>query len=274
MSREDLPHPNPGLEVEAEASRRLIGESGERELSQEEKFAKIRDLVTAKFSGQMPDVFFMHTGGIDKNERGPMGYRSTVYSQLSEHGIATGGRTRIIAGAEIAKAVPELKIVTNSFNRFDPEMPSMATVNKEELVRRGIDPDRISLEENSFSTVTQLVEMVNEAVKNKWLKVVAMTNTYHLPRMSAMYEHLEEIINDAQFQETLKKFRQQGVQVEFVCAEDVLRIMGGHFIPYLEAVENMPEFARTKETEAQGLADLKAGKYRVVLKPEKPRGPS
>ncbi len=246
-------------------------ENVETELSAEAKTAKIKDLVTAGFGGQVPDVFFANTGGIAESNRGPMGYRSSNYSQLSEHGMVTGGRTRIIAGAEIAKALPEIPIVTNSFNRFDPEVPSMASVNKEEFVRRGIDSERIILEEGSFSTITQLTEMVKLAVDNGWLKIVAMTNRYHLPRMTEMYARLDQIVDDAEFQETLAKFKNQGSRVEFVCAEDIMRLMGGHFVTYLEAVEKMPEYAITLEAEAQGLEDLKAGKYRVVLKPERSR---
>lgn len=258
-------------EIGAAEARQMVDGSVMPELTTDEKTARIRELITANFGGQSPDVFIMHTGGIAENPRGPMGYRSTSYSDVSEHGIATGGRTRIIAGAEIAKALPNLKIITNSINRFDPEVPSMAVVNKEELVRRGIDPDRITREEDSFSTVTQLTEMIRLAVANNWAKIASLTNEYHHPRVQAMYERLDSIIDDAQFQKTLAKFKKQGTKVVFIDAEPVMRLIDPHFVTYLNEVAKTPQFKHTLETEAKGLADLKAGHYRVVLKPEAPR---
>lgn len=244
-------------EIGATEARQMVDGLAQPELTAEATIARIRELITANFDGQLPDVFIMNTGGIAENPRGPMGYKSTTYSQVSEHGIATGGRTRIIAGTEIAKALPSLKIVTNSVNRFDPEVPSMARVNKEELVRRGIDPDRITLEEDSFSTVTQLTEMVRLAVANNWTRIASLTNGYHHPRIQAMYERLNTIVDDAQFQKTLAKFKKQGTKVAFIDAESVMRLIDPHFITYLSEVSKTPQFRRTLETEAKGLADLK-----------------
>lgn len=239
-------------------------------LSPEEKLTAIRTVLTEGFGGEAPDVIFAHSGGMYyREERGV--HRTTSYSQLTEHGQATGGRLRVIATAKIAEAVPEAQIVTNSFNRFDPDEPSMASIVKGELTDRGVDPQRIEMEEQSFTTITQMVEMVKLAVEKNWTKVVAMTNEFHYPRMTAMFERLDTIIDDDEFQKTLTAFKERGVQVKFIPAEQILRLIDPHFTAYIERVVQSEAYAKTVAAEAQGLEDLLAGKYRVVLNPEKPR---
>ncbi len=239
-------------------------------LSEPDKLAAIREIVARDFDGLEPDVFFSYSGGTGPIGRGGE-YRSLSYSSLSEHGIATGGRTRVIATAEIAKALPNVPIITTSFNRFNPEEPTMASVLKGELIKRGVSRERIEEEAKSFSTVTQLTEMVKLAVERGWKRVAVMTNEYHHPRMQGMYERLDSIIDDADFQKTLAKFKEQGTKVAFVDAEPVMRLIDPHFVTYLSKVARTPQFQKTLETEAKGMADLKAGKYQVVLKPEAPR---
>lgn len=235
-----------------------------------ENTAAIRAAVTAGFDGEIPDVIFAHSGGMYYDEN--RGYhRTSSYSQLTEHGQATGGRLRVIATASIAEAIPEATIVTNSFNRFDPEEPTMASVVRGELVKRGVKPERIEPEEQSFSTVTQMVEMVKMAVDKDWTKVVAMTNEFHFPRMTAMFDRLDTIIDDSDFQQTLSQFKQRGIQVRFIPAERILRMVSPHFAHYIDEVSKSEPYAKTVAMEAQGLEDLLAGKYRVVLNPEKPR---
>lgn len=241
------------------------------ELSEVDKLTAIRGLVTSGFEGhEQPDVFFSFSGGVGPSPR-PEAYRSLPYSSVSEHGIATGGRTRVIATAEIAKAFPELPIITNSYNRFDPKEPTMASIIKQELIQRGVDEGRIEEETNSFSTVTQLTEMIKLSVKEGWKRVAVMTNEYHQPRVQAMLDRLDTIIDDAEFQKTLAAFREQGTEVVLVNAEPVMRITDPHFAAYLERVEQTPQYQHTLATEAQGLKDLEAGRYRVTLTPENPR---
>ena len=240
----------------------------------------IHDLVLGLSMGQEPDVLYSFSGSIGlAGENKNVAYRSLSYSSVSEHGVATGSRTRVIATQGIAEAFPDLPIVTNSYNRFDPKEPTMASVIREELERRGVAASRISEETRSFSTITQLIEMVNDIVNNynsddgqvKWQNVAVMTNEYHQPRMKAMFNNLETIIEDQKFQDTLSQFRKMGINITFICAESVMRLQSPKFVSYLNKVEQSPQFKETLAGEAKGLADLMAGKYKVVLKPEKPR---
>lgn len=240
----------------------------------------IHNLVIGLGMGEEPDVLYSFSGGIslagaNKN----VAYRSLAYSSVGEHGVATGSRTRVIATQGIAEAFPDLPIVTNSYNRFDPEEPIMASIIRKELEKRGVAPTRISEEARSFSTITQLIEMINDAVNNhnsddgqaKWQNVAILTNEYHLPRLKCMFENLETVIEDPKFQDTLSQFRKMGINITFISAESVMRLQSPKFITYLNKVEQSPQFKETLAGEAKGLADLKAGKYKIVLKPEKPR---
>lgn len=233
-------------------------------------FAEIREMVVDKFDQVEPDVLFVFSAGINKGENNEE-YRSLSFSDLGEHGLVTGARTRVIAAEQIAKAIPELNIVTNSFDRFNEDTPTMASVVAQELVNRDIDSSRITQEENSFSTITQIAEMVRQSVDNGWLNIAVVTNRYHLPRTQAIYDSLDGIIEDDEFQKNLKKFKEIGGNVRFVCAEDVLSKTHYLFDAYMHKVEQTPEFQKTLQAEERGLRDLESGNYKVVLNPEKPR---
>lgn len=230
----------------------------------------VRDLVLDQLDGHEPDALFPFSAGIKQSEATGQ-WRTLAYADVGEHGLVTGSRTRVIAGAKIAEVFPEVPIVTNSFNRFDESEPTMASVVKNELIKRKINPERISLEESSFSTITQLTEMVKLANQNKWKNVVAITNTFHFPRTSEMVKQLDVIIEDDEFQESLQTFKDNGGRIGLVSAEDVMRSMNPHYGNYLDAAMETPEYAATVAAEANGLRDLKKGQYRVTLNPEKPR---
>lgn len=239
-------------------------------LSPAERQAKITEMLTAPFNGANPDAIFSFSGGI-KYDSNSGKYRTLAYSELSEHGLVTGSKTRVIATAEIAKVLPEVTIVTNSFNRFDSEEPTMASVIHQELVNRGVSPERLDSEELSFSTLTQIKEMVIKAVDQNWTKLIAVTNTYHLPRIREMNRQLDVIIDDEVFQAALKIFKERGGKVEYIGSEDIIRLVSSHYKKYLDEAEKTQGFTTTVAAEAQGLSDLQAGKYRTKFTPESPR---
>jgi uncharacterized SAM-binding protein YcdF (DUF218 family) len=80
----------------------------------------------------------------------------------------------------------ELRFVTTS--RVESDAPSHASVMQQELIKKGVDPTHILLEEKSISTATELVEMLKMAVANDWSRLSVITSDYHLPRTQAMFE--------------------------------------------------------------------------------------
>lgn len=238
-----------------------------------DKAARILALVENGLDGA-PDAVFSFSGGIKKDDKTKTGFRTLAYSDLSEHGLVTGSRSRVIATAQIAKVLPGVPIVTNSYNRFDKTEPTMASVVENELVNRGVDPENILREERSFSTITQLIEMVRDSNQHEWNKLAVVGNEWHFPRMEAMFNNLETIVNyadpqeDADFKSELAKFRGREVKVNFVASEAVMRIASEHLATYLDAAEQTEGFHKSMAAEAKGLADLQAGRYKVTLQPE------
>ena len=229
----------------------------------------IRERVLADFDGEAPDAIFPLSGSIIQRKDGR--YESVGSSDLSEHGLVTIGRARVIAGAEIAKLFPESAIVANSYNRFNPDEPTMALVVQGELRRRGVPEEQIILEEESFSTITQYVEMVKLAVEKKWTKLTILINEYYTPRATALFEHLDTIVQDDEFQRTLQEFKDMGAEVAFIESDEILGMMSERFTRHLDAVKQTPAYQETVAKEAQGLKDLLAGKYKFSPIPEKPR---
>lgn len=253
----------------------------QEETEQEAKNRLIRQEATGPLDRHTPDVIFLFSGGMTRdngtNRTTENLHRATNYTDLTEHGLVTGGRTRVIATAAIARVIPDIPIVTDSYNRFDPTEPTMASVMGQELINRGVDGNRIIHETDSFSTVTQLIEMVNMANEHGWNDIDVIGTAWHFPRVSAMFENLETIVNyedpakEAAFKAALATFRERGVRVGFVSSENVMRIISPHYANYLDAAEASAPFQQTLAAETQGLADLQAGKYRIVLKAEQPR---
>lgn len=172
---------------------------------------------------------------------------------------------------KIAQLFPEATVVANSFNRFNPEEPTMASVAKKELLQRNIPEDQIMLEEQSFSTITQYTEMIKLAVEHDWKNLTVVINEYYVPRATALYDHLDTIVEDDTFQDTLAEFKDNDGKVSFIVSDEVMGHMDPRYTKYLDEVKKTDAYATTVASEARGLNDLLAGKYRVVLTPEKPR---
>lgn len=252
----EFPQVSPGY---IEAPQEVV----EQENSREEKSTAVLEQLTNQTEGEIPDVIFCFSGGI--KPYAPTGeYRTLGYSDVSELGLLTASRTRVLASAEIAKAAPDIAIVTNSFNRNDLTEPTMAKVNRDELVRLGVDEERIELEEDSFSTISQLTEMIKKAVNNKWRHVAVVSNAYHLPRITEMTNRLPEIVDDPEFQAKFDEFKLNDGRVYFVSAESILRVISDHYTHFLEEAEQSPAYLATVAAEAKGLDDLRSGKYLVA----------
>lgn len=235
----------------------------------DQRTTEVRGLVTGEFMGEEPDALFVLSGGIVVSPNSESGYKSLAWSNTNELGISTGGRTRVIAVVEVARVLPEIPIVTNSRNRFDNTQPTMASISKAELVRRGVDPDRVILEEDSVNTITQLTEMVQLALRNNWTSIAVLVNDYYQPRIHAIWNRLGELVTDADFQAQLTRFKGTGGTIGFISSEPIMRAISPLYAAYLHEVEASAVYQRTVESEANGLRALQEGRYKpVTLKPD------
>lgn len=259
----------------------------EREQNRIDRALAVNELVTADFDGQAPDAIFPLAGAIkplknginysSPNDEPALAWSNLSFEDLGDHGLVTGGKARVLAAAEVAKLFPETTIVTDSYNRFNADEPTMAAVSRQELLRRGVPDSQMMLEEESFSTFTELVEMLKLAIDNNWTKISIITSDYHIPRTAEMMrqiESLDKIAPDEHRQEAIEAmqefetFKANGGQISFVAAEDILVKISDRYKVYLDQVKQTPSFKATLESEARGLAHLKSGDYHAPLRAE------
>lgn len=207
-----------------------------------------------KILGGIPDVLFILSGNIVWDGRK---FRSTTYQDSDQHGML-GGKARVIVGAELAKYFPETKIVPTTHT--NPALPSEASVMEQELIRLGVPREQILKEEQSFSTHSELVEMVKLASLHKWEHVGIVTSDYHVPRVQEMYEYLEALSSDEIFQKQLSEFRTT-TKVTFVEAESILPLRSKHYVKLIEDAKKTEEYARRLDSEKGGREDLKKKQY-------------
>ncbi len=185
-----------------------------------EAYEKI--LTEESEENKLPEAIFLSSGGIKKTKDEK--FKTLAYSDLDYHGFVSGGKARVLSGAELAKSFPEIKIVTTSV--IEPDYPSHASVMADELKERGVPEDQIILEERSIDTLTELVEAIKIAVREDWKNIAFISNGYHLPRFKEMFNRLESLIEkgeDQEFDEALEKFQKEKGIVGFISAEKILR---------------------------------------------------
>jgi len=236
----------------------------------EDPVQQVRKYVLEVIGDKEPDALIVLSAGIrQQTVKGePTGrWKSVAWGHAGDLGLHTGSRTRVSAGAFIAKAFPEIPVVANSYNRNNADEPTMASVVKGELIQRGVEEDRIVLEEESFSTITQYIEALRLATENKWKNVAVMINEYYEPRAKAIFTHLAEIVDDPVVQKLVNTFADKGGRFVFVNSESVLRTVDPLYIKYFEEIYRSPQYKEMLGKEAQGLEDIKAGRYKYSLRP-------
>lgn len=212
--------------------------------------------------GENPDAIFVLSGGIVKTRsvnRTPK-YKSTAYSESDPSGLMGGGKARVIAAVEVLKYFPTLKVVTTSY--VEKDTPTHAQIMSDELISMGVNPSRIVLEENSNSTISELIEMVQLSDENKWKNVVVISNRYHIPRLEEMYKRIEILHPDNVFISRLRKLEQSGFNIKFAAAEDILPLRSVRYKKLIDEMQNSLEYKKRVEAEENGLQAVKTGDYR------------
>lgn len=253
---------------------------GQEKSVEERKEALAKILMEAE-GGLMPQAIFILDGDITEvaeaenkyDFHNPNRFRPNSYYDKDLHGAITGAQARIAAGAEIGKLFPEPVLVTTD-TRYHIDEPTHATISKNELVQLGIEANRILLEENSNSTITQLVEMIKIANEKGWSQIAILTSDYHIPRCQMIWEKLIDLIEGAkageiykkEFIEALAEFKQNNRRIIFVAAEKVLEKVNDDYRVLIKEAKESDGYQKRVELEEKGIKDLEAGKYKVVIK--------
>jgi hypothetical protein len=170
---------------------KLVNQSAESVPSDREQISLLRNLV------QGTPAAFSILAGTMKYSEPKARYESGSFRDVDENSKlstgmtqVTGGKDRVLAAAMMHTAFPEAVIVPMSKTR-NADKPTYAAVAQAELIQKKVNPDRIILEENSVSTITEFKEAAKLWSKYQWPNLVFISSNWHLPRAEALFNHLE-----------------------------------------------------------------------------------
>ncbi|MDD4892783.1 MAG: ElyC/SanA/YdcF family protein [Candidatus Rickettsiella isopodorum] len=224
--------------------------------------------------GGQPDCLYVLGQGIVENPKSEkLSLKSASYTQIDYDGYMLGGKPRVIAAAELAGVFPEAKIVTNSIgSKIDEQTGerttlSLASVMSQELQKMGVDPNKITHQEISYSVFTELIELIKLVVKNGWKNVAILTNEYQIPRIEAMLEHMEALHDPngesekAEFKQALAEYRKMDVAIKCVAAEEVLPLRSDHYRTLIDQVRQSEAWQARIARENEGAEQIRKGEY-------------
>lgn len=199
------------------------------------------------------DVVIVYGGNIRRKGNK---FFSTNFEEGPEKSIGAHSRTR--AAAELYKR-GEVKYFITSTGKTHPDedAPSEAAVMKAELVRFGVPPEAIIVEDRSLTTMGNAEEAAKIIREQDFKNIGVLTSSWHLRRTKAML--------DTQGLET------EGRTIKLLSPERILMDKSPHYkklIRYVYARESMKQ--RIKN-EKQGYDALKSGTYQsrpIEYKPE------
>jgi len=228
-----------------------------------------------RLCGGTPDAVSILSGSVVKRDlrNGGARYSSGSYAELDVAGLLNGGKARAIAAAEIARFYPCVAIIANGHTYENA--PSDARIMKEELGRFGASTDHVILQEKSYSTFTEFVELVKYVAEHKWRRIVIVTNEFHIPRAQELLRHIDSLRDpygvsmDPDFRAALPAFRDRAPEIVFVSAEAVLLLRNPSYQRIVDRAKASPEWQKRAAKEAQGLKQLQQGTYWHGVEPKK-----
>ena len=198
------------------------------------------------------------------------GYRT---EETDIHGNIGSSHAGVVAAKELKKYFPEAKIVTNSLIKPRDNWPEErhAEVAAAELTRAHIPEDQIIVQDNSFSTLTELLETIRLTVENQWTHVVVLVPEHQVERATAMLEMINTVIDRTQYRdrpeikEALKAFaelqKDGKTKITILASEDVLSRTSPRHRHIVETVRNSPEWKALREREKISAEEIRNGTY-------------
>lgn len=231
-----------------------------KSLEEDEQFQQKRSIYE-HLVGFAPEAIILVSGGTVKEtgRDGIVRYRSTRVDEGDAFGVLWG-EARTLATVELATHFPKATIITTSIRPFGEQMQAITL--RDELENFAIPRDRIILEERSVNTLSQIGETMKIICEKKLKQVVFVTNEYHIPRVSAMYEYFETLVqSDAETKRIVNECKQRGVRVQFVAAESLLPYRDKKFIEIIDAIKKSPAYIKRLQNEERGTAMVINGEY-------------
>jgi DUF218 domain len=235
---------------------------------------KVKRQEIERLCGGRPDVFSILSGSIVKRKlrNGRERYSSGSYRDRDVAGLVSGGKARVIAAAEIARFYPNVPILANG-NTYENAPPD-ARIIKGELRRFGVSSNLVLLQENSYSTFTEFVELVKFVAEHRWGRIVIITNEFQVPRAQEFLRQIETlhdpygVSKGREFRAALPIFRELAPEVAFVAAETILPLRNPRYHKIVAEAKTTPAWQERTEKDAQGLRQLQQGTYWNDVKPD------
>jgi hypothetical protein len=189
------------------------------------------------------------------------GFRPSSYQDHDEFGMLGGEMNVIAATLLYEQGTADTFIFSTGVSAktkaaFGEDAPTEAEVYSKNFLKRISDSPcpkpTIILEDHSVNTYSNLTECIQILNSHGWKHIAIMSARYHIPRVAALWE-------------LTKTNHPSVVTVDFLIAEEVI-IQGlpGIYDAIIEAAYSSPEGQRRLKNEAQGLQDMKNGKYVVT----------
>ena len=204
------------------------------------------------------DALIVLGGGLTQDGEGH--YQPTTYEDGDDFGML-GAEMRVLAAVDLYEAgvattvVFSTGVTEKNKAKFGDDVPTEASVYAAAFQRRldeaSVDssaPD-IILEDRSFSTLSNVEEVMGLVREHGWQRVAVVTSDYHVPRVRALYD------------EVLRLYP-VGVVIDFISAEEVVtEAHPGEYDDVIAEAYATPEAVKRRESEQNGLLALWAGRY-------------
>jgi len=239
-----------------------------------------RALYAPLWGGGVPDAFSLLGNGtkeVGNEEKGIKRWKTGSYADIGARGDINGSHGGMVAIRRLQKEYfPEAKVITNSYNAATPDgrWPEERHAEVAAAEFRAADISVI-MQEESFSTFTELLNNIRLAEENGWKHLVIFTNGAQVGRTRAMLEHIddqkaEHLRKRIDTPEKRAKFkldpylqrRATGeVKISVVAAEDALERMSERYARLVQNVKETPLYQESKARQDAAIPELEAGTY-------------
>src|SRR3989344_5917915 len=228
-----------------------------------------RALYAPLWGGGVPDAFSLLGNGtkeVGNEEKGIKRWKTGSYADIGARVDINGSDGGMVEIRRLQREYfPEAKVVVNSYNAATPDgrwpEERHAEVAAAEFKATGAPEADIVVQDESFSTFTELLHTIRLAEENNWRNIVVFTNGAQVGRTRAMLEHIDEqnaeylraLINTPEKRERfkldsfLKRCEVGAVRVSVVAAEDALERMSERHAELVHRVKDTALYQESKQ---------------------------
>jgi uncharacterized SAM-binding protein YcdF (DUF218 family) len=190
--------------------------------------------------------------------RAGRGYRPVTYENHDKFGMVAG-EIRVIAAVLLYEHdlagtfVFSTGISERTRAALGRDVPAEAAVYSQDFLRRTRSAGRpdpvVILEDRSVNTYSNLVECIAIIREHGWERVAIVTARYHVPRVQGLWD-------------VARRNHPVATGTTFLAAEDIVtRYLPGIYDQVIAAAYSSRQGLKRLRNEAQGLRDLKDGRY-------------